>query len=344
MRLVRPLCLVAGLVCALAGLVAPASAFSSANGVRLNSVEARLAYLINQARTGHGVPALVVAPGTTDLARDWSMSQATRDTLQHNPSLQYGIEHHGSAAWGFAGENVGRGATADSLFQAYMNSPGHRANILDPHYRFLGIGWVERPDGVGYNTQVFVNAYSSTYGHSRVPALGGLADTRTVTSALTVASFESGWDPRVLLSRSGSGIATTGPQFDTPASGDQSVRFTVKESLVALGGGAELRVRDALDLRNATGLRVRLGAKSATGRAVTLTVSLRRELGTNVVIGTVTVPSGGWRTVTLPVPAGARNFRNAVSVTVTRSALEAVSSSLSARSVIVRVADVTVFA
>ncbi len=341
----RPLALLAAAAAASFVLMpSPAVAFSTANGVRLNAVEARLASLINQARTSRGIPALVVTPGTTDLARDWSMSQATRNTLQHNPNLVSGIERHGSPDWHVVAENVGRGSTADSLFNAYMNSPGHREHILDPGLRYLGIGWVERPNGIGYNTQVFVNQYTTAYGHNRVPALGGLADTRTPTTPLTVASFESGWDSRVLLARSGSGLATSGPTFESPTTADQSVRFAVRETAVATGGGVDLRVRDALDLRNATGLRLRLGATTATGRPISLQVGLRRELGTNAVVGRVVVPSGGWVTVTLPVPSGARNFRNVVGVAVSRAALESLSSSLTGRSVTVRISDIAVIA
>ena len=335
-----------GAACALsaAGVVAPApaAAFSSMNGVRLNSVEARLATLINQARTSRGIPALTVATGTTDLARKWAMTQAVKNLLHHNPNLVAGVQAHGSADWRRVAENVGRGWNPDSLFNAYMNSPGHRANILDRDTRYLGIGWVERPDGSGYNTQVFVDRYSSAYGRTRVPAMGGLADTRTPTSSLTVASFESGWDPRVLLARSGSGLSAVGPVFETPTTGDQSVRFSVRETLVATGGAAELRVRDAVDLRNATGIRLKVYAVTASRRPVSLQVGARRELGTNAILGTVSVPSGTWVTVTLPVPSGAKNFRNVIGVMVTRTALQALSSTLSGRSVSVRVADVTV--
>lgn len=326
------------------GLVAPApaAAFSTMHGVRLNAVEARLASLINAARTSRGIPALTVAPGTTDLARDWAYNQAVKNVLYHNPSLVSGVESHGSRDWRAVAENVGRGWDATSLFNAYMNSPGHRANILDRGLRYLGIGWVERPDGSGYNTQVFVDQYSSAYGRTRKPAVGGLADTRTPTSNMQVASFE-GWDARAYLVRAGSGIATAGPFFPSPAVGDQSVRFAVRETLAASGGYAELRVRDALDLRHATGIRVKVSAVTSSGRPVTLQVGVRRELGSHAVLGTVVVPSGGsFVTVTLPLPPGAKNFRNAVTVAVTRNALHALSGSLSGRQVSVRVSDIAV--
>jgi uncharacterized protein YkwD len=322
---------------------APASAFTTTNGVRLNYVEARLAALINNARTSRGLAPLTVAPGTTDLARDWSMNQASKDLMYHNPNLVAGVQRHGSSDWRAVAENVGRGWSADSLFEAYMNSPGHRANILDSGMRYLGIGWVERPDGSGYNTQVFVDRYSTAYGRSRRPAVGGLKDTRTPATSMAVATFEGGWDPRAYVARSGSGISVSGPYFPSPATGDQSVRFAVKETLVSSGGAGEFRVRDALDLRNASGLRVKVSAVSASGRAVTLQVAVKRELGSTVVLGTVTVPSGGsFVTKTFPLPSGAKNFRNVVSVGVPRTSLHALSSSLSGRSVSVRVSDVAV--
>jgi hypothetical protein len=223
-----------------------------------------------------------------------------------------------------------------------MNSPGHRANILDRSMRYLGMGWVERPDGSGYNTQVFVDSYTSAYGHTREPAIGGLGDTRTPTSTSNVASFESGWDPRVLLARSGVGLLPSGPQFESPTTGDQSVRFGVTERTLGTGGGVELRVRDALDLRNARALTVRIGANTGSGRPVTVLVTAKRELGTSVTLGSVTIPSGQFVTATFTLPAGAKNFRNVIGVAVPRTSLQALSPVLAGRSAQIRVADVTV--
>lgn len=321
---------------------AQAQAFTTVNGVRLNAFEARITALINNARTSRGMRALVVAPGTTDLARKWSMNQAVKNTLYHNPALVNGIVRHGSAVWHQVGENVGRGWGADSLFNAYMNSPGHRANILDAGMRYLGIGWVERPDGSGYNTQVFVDSYSTTYGRNREAPVGGLGDTRTPTSSLNVASFESGWDPRVMLGRSGYGIATSGPHFETPSLGDQGVRYYVKETATGTGGGAELRIRDAVDLRHARAIAVRVGASTGSGRSLTLDVTVKRELGSSVTIGRITVPHGQTVNALLPLPSGVKNFRNMIGIGVSRATLQALSSSLSARSASIRVADVVV--
>ena len=320
----------------------PATAFSTTNGVRLNAVEARLVSLINKARTSRGLRALVVAPGTTDLARDWSMNQARKNSLYHTPNLVAGVTGHGSRDWRRVSENVGRGWGADSLFNAYMNSPGHRANILDGDMRYLGMGWVERPDGSGYNTQVFVDQYSTAYGRNRRPAVGGLADTRTPSATTAVASFENGWDSRVMVVRSGSGLAVSNPVFDSPTDGDQGVRFTVRETASVTASWAELRVRDALDLRHASAVRVRLSATTGSGRPISVFVNARRELGTSVRLGSVVIPHGQTVTVTLPLPSGAKNFRNVISVGVPATALNALSGSLSGRTTTVKVRDVAV--
>jgi hypothetical protein len=47
----------------------------------------------------------------------------------------------GYTGWTFLGENIAAGQTsADAVFQAWMNSPGHRANILDARANEIGIG------------------------------------------------------------------------------------------------------------------------------------------------------------------------------------------------------------
>jgi uncharacterized protein YkwD len=332
----------AALTAAAALVPAQAEAFSTVNGVRLNAFETRITALINNARTSRGLPALTVAAGTTDLAREWSMNQAVKNTLYHNPGLVAGIVAHGSSTWHATAENVGRGYGADSLFNAYMNSPGHRANILDGTMRYLGIGWVERPDGSGYNTQVFVDSYSSAYGRSRVPAVGGLGDTRTPSSSTNIGSFESGWDSRVLLGRSGTGLATTGPSFETPSTTDQAVRFSLRETAAGVGGGAELRIREALDLRSARAISVRLGAYTGSTRPITVDITLKRELGSSVTIGRVTIPHGQVVNATLALPSGVKNFRNMVGVAISRASLDALSTTVSQRSATIRVADLVV--
>ena len=58
-----------------------------------------------------------------------------------------------------AGENVAYGyPTGRKVVQAWMNSPGHRANILEPSFRMLGMAMRRCDDGTPYAAQVFGRA------------------------------------------------------------------------------------------------------------------------------------------------------------------------------------------
>jgi uncharacterized protein YkwD len=56
--------------------------------------------------------------------------------------------------WVVLGENVGVGATVESLTEAFMASPGHRANILYSTFRHVGVG-VKETDGRMWVTVIF---------------------------------------------------------------------------------------------------------------------------------------------------------------------------------------------
>ncbi len=56
-----------------------------------------------------------------------------------------------------AGENIAYGnVTADAMMTMWMNSPGHRANILNGSFTGIGIGAVETSTGRWYGVQDFV--------------------------------------------------------------------------------------------------------------------------------------------------------------------------------------------
>jgi len=164
--LVSAAVLVAGAVVPMA---APAAATTSTP--TLSTFDARLLYDINHARTVRGIRALTVVAGTTDVAHGWSCHMAAFSLLSHDLRLGALLETHGSYWWTTYGENVGMiGSTsgADSLFRAYMNSPEHRANILDRSYRYVGI-WSKRSGGYRYNTIDFVGSAASSYNYAYGP-------------------------------------------------------------------------------------------------------------------------------------------------------------------------------
>jgi uncharacterized protein YkwD len=332
---------VAALLIGLVGFARPADAFSTSSGVRLNAVEARLVSRINAARVARGIPALRVAAGYTDVARRWALNQATQQRMYHNANMVSQLQASGGSDWRSIGENVGYGYDADSLFTAYWNSAPHRENILNRSFRYIGMGWVERPGGMGYNTQSFVSSYSTSYGLARVPAYGGRADTRLLRIATSLGGFEGGNDQR-FSSYSSSGLAATA-RTDAPVSGvDNALRLSVRETVNGTGGAAGVRLRDAVDLRYARQLRTVIRATTPTGRAVTVQIYARTTFGTTVAIGSVTVPSGTAKSVALTLPAAARGFRNEILLQVSRTSLHSISPTLSKRSASLAIYRVTV--
>ncbi len=123
----------------LVGATAPASAatrtataFSAAT-----SVEDTFTARINHARAARGIPRLALNSDLVRVARDQAARMAARSTLYHNPRLTQDVTN-----WRWVGENVGYGPDALTVHVAFMQSPGHRANILDRDYTQVGIGSV----------------------------------------------------------------------------------------------------------------------------------------------------------------------------------------------------------
>jgi hypothetical protein len=143
----------------LAALLAP-SAFAESSPSAFGS---RLVTLVNQARAQHGLRALTVAGGTSTVAAGWTQHLAEQQALSHNPDLASQLESHGSPDWTTYAENVATGSppSADAMFQDYMNSPEHRDNILDGHFRYIGVG-VVFTGSTAWNTLDFVDQYAGS--------------------------------------------------------------------------------------------------------------------------------------------------------------------------------------
>jgi hypothetical protein len=158
---------VAFLVAGAAIGLAPAHASSWTSA----SYASRLVQLVNQARQQHGLGSMSVASGTSQVAASWTAHLDAAQSLSHNPDLRHQLEAHGSADWTSYGENVGQGPAGDpdALFKAYMNSPEHRANILNTAYRFTGVAVVLDGD-TAWNTFDFVDTFHAQKPVSAPPA------------------------------------------------------------------------------------------------------------------------------------------------------------------------------
>lgn len=107
---------------------------------------------INASRATHGLAPLSVDGGLTSHARKHTQDMMDADGIFHSSSGE--LKAAAGSGWSKLGENVGRGGTVDTLHQAFMKSPGHKANVLGD-YNKVGIGTGTK-DGVLYVTVVFM--------------------------------------------------------------------------------------------------------------------------------------------------------------------------------------------
>jgi hypothetical protein len=120
-----------GLVAALLPVMAPSPALADAG------LEQAFVTSINAERASAGLSALTPVGDLTTAARRHAQTMAMADHLHHNPDLGRAVR-----GWQKLGENVGRGPEVGAIHQAFMDSPSHRRNVLDPAFTEVGIGVV----------------------------------------------------------------------------------------------------------------------------------------------------------------------------------------------------------
>ena len=108
-----------------------------------------LAQKTNRARSNHGVAKLSLDPHISYVAKRHSRWMAKKSTLAHTASLGSLVTR-----WKALGENVGYAGSVSGVHKAYMNSTGHKANILKSGYRNFGVGVVKKGGRV-WTTVVF---------------------------------------------------------------------------------------------------------------------------------------------------------------------------------------------
>ncbi len=99
---------------------------------------------MNKERASAGCGALTVNPILVAVARAHSKDMAVRGYFDHNsPDGKSPFDRMRDAGYkgGLMGENIAAGQpTPAAVMDAWMNSPGHRANILNCGYKVIGIG------------------------------------------------------------------------------------------------------------------------------------------------------------------------------------------------------------
>jgi len=124
---------------------------------RILAFEQRVFELTNIERVNHGLPPLIWHETLAVAARAHSL-----DIMLNNLGIHTGSGHTGSDGstasqrmvrtgivnGRFYGENISYGrSTPEEAVEGWMNSHGHRENILDTDYTHLGVGLTWRPEG-----------------------------------------------------------------------------------------------------------------------------------------------------------------------------------------------------
>lgn len=126
-------------------------------GSEMNEYEKEVIRLVNEIRVANGLGELVLDEELSRVARIKSQDMKDNNYFSHTSPV-YGSPFDMMKKFGIsyktAGENIARGQTTpQAVVNGWMNSSGHRANILNASYTAIGVGYVA--DG-NYWTQMFV--------------------------------------------------------------------------------------------------------------------------------------------------------------------------------------------
>ena len=123
----------------------------------ITSYEQEVIRLVNEIRKQNGLKALTYDWELARVARYKSQDMKDNNYFSHTSPVygspfqmikNFGISYHS------AGENIAKGyATPQAVVNGWMNSSGHRANILNASYTHIGVGYVA---GGNYWTQMFI--------------------------------------------------------------------------------------------------------------------------------------------------------------------------------------------
>lgn len=100
--------------------------------------------LVNKERTSRGLKALVLSADISKVAVEKSKDMAIYDYFAHespNYGSPFDMMHKFGITYRAAGENIAMGyRTPADVMEGWMNSPGHKANILNKNFNKMGIG------------------------------------------------------------------------------------------------------------------------------------------------------------------------------------------------------------
>ncbi|HAQ07884.1 MAG TPA: hypothetical protein DCR24_10300 [Bacillus bacterium] len=126
----------------------------------VKSIENQVIQLTNQERAKNGLKPLAADWQLSRVARYKSVDMRDKNYFSHT-SPTYGSPFNMIRSFGVtyrsAGENIAAGQrTPSEVVQSWMNSPGHRKNILNASYTHIGVGHASGGSYGHYWTQMFI--------------------------------------------------------------------------------------------------------------------------------------------------------------------------------------------
>ena len=139
---------------------ANAAQYKSVSGTYNYSYASQVLALVNEQRQNYGLKALTMTESLTDGA----MIRAAETTVSFSHTRPNGEKCFTAFEWSrAAGENIAYGQRSpEQVVTAWMNSSGHRANILSTNFTTIGIGCFEY-GGIYYWSQAFSGGSGTAY-------------------------------------------------------------------------------------------------------------------------------------------------------------------------------------
>lgn len=134
---------------------------STASISKQNVYELETFFSVNKYRSSYGKKELALNPTLSNVAREKSRDMLVKNYFDHT-SPTYGSPFDMMKQFGIsytsAGENIAAGYTTTSaVMTGWMNSPGHKANILSDNFTQIGVGYIKGATGYKtYWTQMFI--------------------------------------------------------------------------------------------------------------------------------------------------------------------------------------------
>ena len=207
--------------------------------------EAQFIVLVNQLRSGLGLQPLTPHPDLHGGAVTWTAVLANNGELSHAPDLSTGV----TVNWAKLGENVGVASVGQTkqLFDAFVASPTHYANLVDPDFTYIGVAVRYDDTGRMWTTHRFMKVFETATTQpppaTAPPATTAPPTTTKPTAAPTtsvapnkpVATTTTIAEAQVTTTSAAPADATQALTTQTPASLDSEFVVAVVEQLAVAG-------------------------------------------------------------------------------------------------------------